>query len=175
MEESRLIHESTKLEGVLQLRPITDFQDHRGRYLELYNKKAYSDAGIKIKFIQDDVSISKRHVLRGIHGDYKTWKLVTCLYGSIYLIVVDNRPHSSQYRKWQCFEISEVNRLQILIPPGFGNGHLVLTDLAVFHYKQSTYYEPDGQFTIYWNDPKFSFSWPVENPVLSLRDSGFGQ
>lgn len=172
MHESHLIHEATKLEGVLVLRPTTDFQDQRGRYLELYNKSAFFGAGVNVEFVQDDVSISKKDVLRGIHGDHTTWKLVTCLYGSIHLIVVDNRPTSSQYRVWQSFEISELNQVQVLIPPGFGNGHLVLTDQAVFHYKQSTYYEPKSQFTILWNDPDFSFFWPVRNPILSLRDSG---
>ena len=115
--------------------------------------------------------LQKKNVLRGIHGDSKTWKLVSCLYGKFYLIVVNNDKNSSQYRLWQSFEISDENRTQVLIPPNFGNAHLVLTDIAIFHYKQNTNYDRDGQFTIKWNDPSFNFKWPITNPILSGRDS----
>ena len=168
---SKLIVEQTTLQDVLQIRPLTDFSDHRGRYLELYNKEAFLNAGISMEFPQDDVSISKNGVLRGIHGDEGTWKLVTCLSGSIHLIVVNNDERSTQYRQWQSFLINDKNRIQILVPPKFGNGHQVISDTAVFHYKQSSYYLPGQQFTIAWNDPFFGFDWPSKNPVLSFRDS----
>lgn len=163
--------EETSLFGVLQILPPTDFVDHRGRYLELYNQGLFFESGIKIEFPQDDISVSKRNVLRGIHGDNKTWKLVTCVYGSIHLIVVNNDSHSDEFRKWQSFLITEANRIQILIPPMFGNGHLVMSDSAVFHYKQSEYYEPDTQFTINWSNPIYNFDWPTRNPILSKRDA----
>lgn len=169
--KNALIHRSL-LEGVLQIYPPTDFTDVRGRYLELYNEAIYKNFGIEVNFIQDDVSISKKNVLRGIHGDTSTWKLVTCVYGSIHLIVVNNDNTSQEYRKWQSFRIDEKNRFQILIPPKFGNGHYVLSDYAVFHYKQSTYYKPEEQFTISWNDSSFKFDWPSTNPILSPRDQG---
>jgi dTDP-4-dehydrorhamnose 3,5-epimerase len=171
MHVSKLNVEKTTLRDVLQIRPLTDFADHRGRYLELYNKEAYLNAGIDIDFPQDDVSISKSGVLRGIHGDEDTWKLVTCLIGSIHLIVVNNDESSAQYRQWASFLINDKNRLQILVPPKFGNGHQVISEIAVFHYKQSSYYLPGQQFTIAWDDPLFGFNWPSKNPILSFRDS----
>jgi dTDP-4-dehydrorhamnose 3,5-epimerase len=150
--------ENTDLEGVKKIIP-TIFKDHRGSYTEIYNKNFMIKNKINIDFIQDDISISHKNVLRGIHGDNKTYKLVSCLYGKFQLIVVDNNFKSKQYRKWQSFEISFENRFQILIPPMFGNGHLVLSKKCIFHYKQNTNYDRIGQFTIKWNDPLFNFKW----------------
>jgi dTDP-4-dehydrorhamnose 3,5-epimerase len=160
----------TKLDGVLLINPPTIFTDFRGAYIETYNETLYNDAGITVKFIQDDISISSKHVLRGIHGDGVTWKLVSCLYGEFYLAVVNWDKDSSQYGQWLSFNLSDKNHLQVLIPPKFGNGHVVLSDTAIFHYKQNTYYNRAGQFTISWNDPGLNISWPVKNPVLSARD-----
>jgi dTDP-4-dehydrorhamnose 3,5-epimerase len=137
-----------------------------------YNKKLFQDAGLTQDFIQDDISTSYRNVLRGIHGDSKTWKLVSCLKGSFYLVVVNNDSSSLQFGKWEGFTLSDVNRKQVLIPPKFGNGHLVLSESAIFHYKQTTDYDRKGQFTLLWNDPEFDIWWPTDNPILSRRDSG---
>jgi len=161
----------TGLDGVLEITPPTIHEDFRGHYVETYNEDIYNEAGIRIKFKQDDISVSRKDVLRGIHGNQDTWKLVTCLYGAFYLIVVNNDVTSSQYRKWQGFNLSDVNRKQILIPPKFGNGHLVLSELAIFHYKQNTNYDQSSQFTIKWNDPDFKFLWPkTRNLIMSNRD-----
>lgn len=163
--------DSTKLQGVKIITPPTVFEDFRGHYVETYNEEIYKSGGIEVDFKQDDVSVSRRHVLRGIHGNSDTWKLVSCLFGSFYLVVVNNDPESSQYRQWQGFTLSDVNRQQILIPPKFGNGHLVLTDIAIFHYKQNTNYKKESQFTLKWNDPELNIWWPVKSPViLSQRD-----
>tara|TARA_B100000674_G_C37636126_1_gene821165 strand:- start:59 stop:583 length:525 start_codon:yes stop_codon:yes gene_type:complete len=162
----------SRLEKVSIIQPATIFHDERGTYIETYNEKLYRDGGVKIEFIQDDISISKKNVLRGIHGDQETWKLVTCLSGAFYLIVVNNDPSSGEYKKWQSFILTSENNVQILIPPKFGNGHVVLSEDAIFHYKQSTYYNREGQFTIKWNDPEFNFEWPISNPITSARDSG---
>lgn len=164
--------EKTELDGVLIIDPPTNFKDFRGAYIELYNEKIYKKAGISQNFIQDDISTSKQNVLRGIHGDELTSKLVSCLYGEFYLVVVNNNRNSSQFMKWTSFYLSDVNRKQVLIPPMFGNGHLILTDVAIFHYKQTTEYNREGQFTIKWNDPEYDIWWPIKNPVLSVRDGG---
>jgi dTDP-4-dehydrorhamnose 3,5-epimerase len=164
--------DKTDLDGVLIIDPPTNFQDFRGSYIELYNERIYKKNGIKQNFIQDDISTSKHNVIRGIHGDFTTFKLVSCLYGEFYLVVVNNDPDSLQYKKWQSFHLSDTNRKQILIPPKYGNGHLVLSDFAIFHYKQTTEYNREGQFTIMWNDPNFKIKWPSKNPILSKRDSG---
>jgi len=164
--------EKTNLEGVLIIDPPTNFKDFRGSYIELYNDRLYKTHGINENFIQDDISTSKYNVLRGIHGDATTCKLVSCLYGQFYLVVVNNNPISKQYKQWQSFYLSDENRKQILIPPKFGNGHLVLSEIAIFYYKQTTEYNREGQFTINWNDPEYKIKWPVKNPILSKRDGG---
>lgn len=156
----------TMLPGVLLIKPDV-FEDHRGQYIEIYNEKDYPDyKGTPIKFVQDDISVSRFKVLRGVHGDHHTWKLISCLYGHIYLVVVaPNRlTHES-------FTISEHNRRQVLVPPSHGVGHVVLTDKAIFHYKQSTHYDRESQFTIKWNDPALAIDWPIKDPILSQRDS----
>ena len=160
----------TELEGVLLIKPATIFKDFRGTYVETYNEKLYHDAGIDVKFVQDDISVSKKNVLRGIHGDTETCKLVSCLIGKFYLVIVNCNPQSPQFGKWQSFTLSDENRLQVLVPPQHGVGHLVLSDIEIFHYKQSTYYNRATQFTYLWNDPRFGIKWPVENPILSERD-----
>ena len=164
--------EKTDLEGVLIIDPPTNFRDFRGEYIEIYNQRLYEENGIRQNFIQDDISTSKKNVLRGIHGDATTCKLVSCLYGEFYLVVVNNNPESKQYKQWQSFSLSDVNRKQVLIPPMYGNGHLVLSDKCIYHYKQTTEYNREGQFTIMWNDPEYNIKWPIQNPILSKRDGG---
>jgi len=161
-----------KLNGVVVIKPPTVFEDQRGTYVELFNEELYKKAGVNVSFIQDDISTSTRHVLRGIHGDGETWKLVSCLYGKFYLVVVNWDAASPQYRQWESFVLSDHNHLQVLIPPKFGNGHVVLSDTAIFHYKQTTQYNRAGQFTILWNDPSLNIWWPIANPILSRRDAG---
>jgi dTDP-4-dehydrorhamnose 3,5-epimerase len=162
----------TELEGVLLIKPPTVSEDFRGVYVETYNEKMYHEAGIKVHFVQDDYSMSSRNVLRGIHGDAETWKLVSCPLGRLYFVVANCDESSKQYRKWTSLILSEENKLQVLVPPKFGNGHLVLSERAIFHYKQSSYYSRTGQFSIKWNDPRFGIWWPTKEPILSKRDSG---
>ncbi len=164
--------ETTALDGVLLVEPPTRFEDFRGEYVETYNQALYRAAGIGWDFIQDDVSISSRHVLRGLHGDGTTAKLISCLVGKFYLVVVNNDPASPQYRQWTSFTLSEKNRLQVLVPPKFANGHLVLSDTAMFHYKQTSEYDRSGQFTLLWNDPELGLWWPIKDPIVSRRDAG---
>ena len=159
----------TNLLGVLKIK-LTSFEDHRGSYIETYNKNFFIEKGIKVDFLQDDISISHKNVLRGIHGDQKSWKLISCLYGEFQLVVVNNDPQSNEYKKWESFNLSFENKMQVLVPPKFGNGHLVLSDKCIFHYKQNSEYDRLGQFTIKWNDPSFGFKWNISNPILSERD-----
>jgi len=167
-----MIVEKTQLDGVLKITPPTNFEDFRGSYVEIYNESLYKKSGVACDFIQDDISASRKNVLRGIHGDRETWKLISCLHGSFYLLIVNNDENSTQFRNWESHTLSDSNRTQILIPPKFGNGHLVLSDSAIFHYKQTTEYDRNGQFTILWNDPKWNFWWPETSPILSMRDQG---
>lgn len=171
-----------KLEGILLFK-LDTFEDFRGEYVELFNEKLYSkeikkalkgtvyeNGARKLKFVEDDISTGTKSVLKGIHGDNKTWKLVSCLFGKFYLVVVNNNPKSKDYGKWESFTLSDKNRLQVLIPPLYGNGHQILSGYDIYHYKQSSYYDPKSQFTIKWNDHKYNIWWPIKNPILSRRD-----
>ncbi len=159
----------TELDGVLLVKPAI-FEDFRGEYVETYNEEEYRKKGIPWRFLQDDISISTRGVLRGIHGDAETWKLISCLYGKFYLVVVNCDAASPHFGRWQSFTLSAGNRHQVLVPPLYGNGHLVMSEMTIFHYKQTTYYNPKGQFTYTWNDPRLGIWWPIRNPIVSRRD-----
>ena len=162
--------EKTTLPGVLLIKP-TAFEDFRGYYEETYNEEMYNKAGITAKFIQDDISVSHKNVLRGIHGDGETTKLISCYHGEFFFVVVDCDEASPTFLKWESFTLSAKNRFQVLVPPKHGNAHLVLSDSAIFHYKQTTYYNPKGQFTYKWNDPRLNIKWPIEGkPIISKRD-----
>ena len=116
---------------------------------------------------------SRKNVLRGLHGDDVTWKHITCVWGEIYLVVVDNRPESENYLKWDSFIISERNHLSVLVPPNFVNGHLCLSDECLFHYTQSypeDYVDWMNQDTLKWNDVRIGINWPIDNPILNWRD-----
>ena len=144
------------------------FTDYRGDLYTTWKKNDFS-----LEFNHDKVSTSRKHVLRGIHGDQKSWKLVTCLYGEIYFVLVDNRESSDTFLKWESMMLTDRNRKQVLIPPGVGNGFLVMSHRSVFHYKWSyegEYADVDQQFTIKWNDPTIGIDWPIDNPILSVRD-----
>lgn len=165
--------EKTELPDVVLIKPDV-FEDFRGQYIEIYNEDKYRGGfkllGISPNFVQDDISISSKYVLRGIHGDSVTTKLISCLYGKFYLVVVDCRIDSSTFGEWEAFTLSDRNRWQVLIPPGYGIAHLILSEQAIFHYKQTTYYEPSRQFTYRYDDPRFNIYWPTKNPILSVRD-----
>ena len=164
-----MIVQKTQLEGVLQIQ-LDTFEDHRGWYVETYNEHKYNEAGIDIKFVEDDISVTRKNCLKGVHGDQDTCKLISCIHGSFYLAVVNNDPTHPQFRQSQGFTLSDRNNIQILVPPKFGNGHVALTETSVFQYKQSTYYNPKAQFTIVWNDPEYNIWWPFSSPILSKRD-----
>ncbi|MHB8130903.1 MAG: dTDP-4-dehydrorhamnose 3,5-epimerase family protein [Mobilitalea sp.] len=159
----------TKLKGVLLIQPDI-FKDHRGEYVEIYNEKLLKKNGVCVKFVEDDMSVAKKNVLRGIHGDKLTWKLISCLSGECFFVVVNCDCDSKDFGKWESFILSDKSRKQVLIPPKYGNGHFVLSEKVVFHYKQSAHYNPKRQFSYKWDDPKFNIKWPAKNPILSKRD-----
>ncbi len=160
----------TELVGVKLLVPEA-FADHRGTYVELYDTEKYRTACGGLDFVQDDVSTSHERVLRGLHGDFVTTKLVSVLHGEGYAVLADNRPESRTYRRWQAFTLTAENRNQLLIPPGIGNSVLCVRGPLVYWYKQTTHFAEGRQFTIRWNDPEWGFVWPIDDPILSARDA----
>jgi dTDP-4-dehydrorhamnose 3,5-epimerase len=166
---------TTKLKNVLMLKREY-FEDHRGTYEPIYNYKDYNEViekeiGEKIIFLEDDIAISSKNVLRGLHGDDRTWKLVTCLKGRYFINVLNYDKDSIDFGKYESFVLSEYNKIQLLIPPKHGHGYVVMSDEAIFHYKQSCIYRGiKEQFTIQYNDSRFNMWWPIDNPILSKRD-----
>jgi len=162
--------EEAKIHGVKTITPKR-FNDFRGSYIEIYDSQKFNDCCDDIIFVQDDISISKKHVLRGLHGDYRTTKLVTVIKGTGYALIADNRPESPTYRMWESFTLSDKNMKMILLPPGIGNSILAMDDEIIYYYKQNTHFLDGKQFTIKWDDPVWNFWWPIKNPILSKRDS----
>ncbi len=146
------------------------FREYRGDIWTTYKKKNFP---VELDFIHDKYSSSRKNVIRGIHGDYKTWKLVSCLQGEIYFVVVDNRQDSENYLKWDCMMLDDKDRRQVLLPPGFGNGFCVMSESAVFSYKlayDGEYSDVDQQFTLKWDDSRVNINWPIKDPILQARD-----
>ena len=167
------IEKSKEIDGVYIFYPSFG-KDSRGIiYTSFYNDnfKDYLPTGLSFK--HDKFSSSKQNVLRGIHGDTKSWKLITCVYGEIYQVVVDCREDSPTYKCWEAFTINSENPKLILIPPKMGNSFFVNSDIAIYHYKlayKGEYLDAEDQFSIKWNDPSIGIKWPNENPILSARD-----
>jgi len=145
------------------------FKDHRGYYWTSWRKGNIK----KIYFKHDKFSLSKKNVLRGLHGDKKTWKLVSCPYGKFNLVIVNYIKNSKNYLKSKSIILSQKNGKQVLIPPNYANGHLCLSKECLFHYKLSykgRYLDAKDQFSLRWNDPKLKLKWNIKNPILSKRD-----
>jgi dTDP-4-dehydrorhamnose 3,5-epimerase len=159
---------NTKFEKA-KLLEIPIFRDFRGDYVETYNENIYASLGVP-PFVQDSFSTSRKDVLRGFHGDSSTWKLIQVVSGEVYEVIADFNKGSSTYLQWQAFLIGERDRHQLLIPPGFGNAMLALTDNVVYYYKQTTYYGKPTQFTYYYDSPALKVFWPITDLILSERD-----
>ncbi len=159
-----------KLEKVRKISRYV-FEDFRGFYHETFNSLMFEEMDVNINFLQDTTSVSKKNVLRGYHGDNETWKLFSCLHGSVLFSVICFDELSPDYLRVASYELTGTEGLSILLPPKYGNAHYVISNNAVFHYKQSTLYSgPQKQFTIRWNDPKIENVFKNINPILSERD-----
>ena len=155
---------------------LADIKEYSLSYHEDYRGEiftTYKDSLEGRKFDHDKICIRPQNCLVGIHGDYNTWKLITCLYGNVYCVLVDKRPESDDLNKHKTFILNNKNKKQLLLPPGIGNSFLVLSESCVYNYKLSyvgEYVDCDDQFTLRWNDPLYGIDWPIENPILSPRD-----
>lgn len=156
--------EITPLEGVLVVHPDV-FGDERGFFMESYNEKRYSDIGIQGNFVQDNLSRSKRGVLRGLHfqtGEYEQGKLVQVIAGKVWDVAVDIRKESKTYGQWFGVELSGENKTQFWIPPGLAHGFVTLEDDTIFSYKCTQLYAPEHEDGILWNDPTLNITWPID-------------
>jgi len=164
----------TKLSGVLVLEPKV-FQDDRGYFLETWNRTRYEQTGIPVHFVQDNISFSKKGILRGLHFQYpqSQGKLIQVLSGEVLDVVVDIRIGSPTYGQWIGEFLSELNHKQIYVPPGFAHGYCVTSVTAHFSYKCTDFYNPATEHGIIWNDPDIGIEWPAEQPVLSAKDKTY--
>ena len=166
--------QKTSLKDVFLIKPEV-FGDHRGFFMESYSKKKFQEAGIEALFVQDNHSKSeKKGVLRGLHfqrAPHTQAKLVRVTKGSVYDVVVDLRKDSETFGKWEGFELSAENFQMLFVPRGFAHGFCTLEDDTEFLYKADDFYDPPSEGGIAWDDPDLKIDWPVENPVLSERDT----
>lgn len=162
----------TSLGGLKLIVPAVH-QDERGYFKETYSQTRYDAAGISGPFVQDNLSVSRKHVLRGMHYDSRMAKLVQVLSGRIFDVAVDMREGSPTYKQWDAAELSAENHQQFYIPAGFAHGFLVLSDRAVVMYKQTALYDPAQERAISWDDPSVGIEWPLGGaaPILSAKDA----
>jgi dTDP-4-dehydrorhamnose 3,5-epimerase len=164
---------NTKLKDCVIIEPKV-FGDDRGFFLEIFQAERYSQlAGINLPFVQDNHSRSSRGVLRGLHFQ-KTkpqGKLVRVVRGEVYDVALDIRKGSPTFGQWEGVILSEENKRQFWVPPGFAHGFLVLSDTADFEYKCTDYYDPSDEGSVLWNDPDLDIPWPVADPILSNKDA----
>lgn len=162
---------TTPLSGLLLIEPKV-FEDPRGFFLETFNAAKYAQAGVPGTFVQDNWSRSVKDTVRGLHFQHPKGqgKLVWASRGSVWDVAVDIRKGSPTFGKWFGVELSEANKKQLWIPPGFAHGFCVLSDTADFQYKCTELYAPDCEQAIAWNDPELAVDWPTKTPLLSKKD-----
>jgi dTDP-4-dehydrorhamnose 3,5-epimerase len=167
--------ERLAIPDVLLLRPKV-FGDHRGFFLESWNRKSFAEAGLDVDFVQDNHSRSTRHTLRGLHYqvEHAQGKLVRVTLGAVFDVAVDLRRSSPTFGRWVGMELSEANNQMLWVPPGFAHGFLVLSESADFQYKCTDYYAPAHERTLLWNDPALGIEWPLPagvSPLLAKKDA----
>lgn len=168
-----MIVTSTSIPDVLIFEP-KKYDDDRGYFYESFNQHLFEEAvGRKITFVQDNQSQSRKDVIRGLHyqmAPSAQGKLVRCVLGEVYDVAVDIRPDSPTYGQHVGVHLSAENRKQLWIPEGFAHGFATLSEIAIFLYKTTNYYDPVSERSILWSDTAFNIDWKVANPVLSDKD-----
>jgi dTDP-4-dehydrorhamnose 3,5-epimerase len=167
----RLKIHKTSLPGVLVIEPQVHGDD-RGWFMETYNGAQFEKAGLPATFVQDNHSMSKQGVVRGLHYQLHEpqGKLVRCVRGAIYDVAVDIRRSSPHFGKWTGVELTAENKLMLWVPPGFAHGFSVLSEEAEVIYKCTTLWHQPSDRSILWNDPQIGIDWHVANPVLAPKD-----
>lgn len=163
-----------EIEGLCVIEP-TVFKDERGFFMETYNQQDFKEAGLDMKFVQDNQSMSTKGVLRGLHfqKQYPQGKLVRVIRGAVFDVAVDLRKSSKTFGKWFGVELSAENKKQFYIPEGFAHGFLVLSDEAEFVYKCTDFYHPNDEGGLAWNDKEIGVDWPITEDmqlIISEKD-----
>lgn len=165
--------EPTGLDGVLLFEPQV-FSDERGFFFESYNARRFHEAtGVEPLFVQDNHSLSRRNVVRGLHYQVQApqGKLVRVIAGAVFDVVVDLRAGSPSFGRWIGTELSSENRRQLWVPPGCAHGFLTLSEHAECLYKTTGFWAPEHERTLLWNDPQLAIDWPLSGkPILSAKD-----
>ena len=158
--------------GLVLLQPRV-FRDERGFFMETYHATRYRDAGIGSAFVQDNLSFSKKGVLRGLHfqNPHGQGKLVHVLQGEVFDVAVDVRVGSPTFGEWKSFHLSSENMRQLWVPAGFAHGFCVLSEVALFAYKCTDFYVTTAERSLRWDDPDIGIQWPEKSPVLSDKDA----
>lgn len=162
----------TGIEGLLIIEP-TVFSDDRGYFLESYNKLRYKEAGLNFEFVQDNISKSKKGTVRGLHyqiGEFSQGKLCQVIIGEVLDVAVDIRFGSPTFGKHVSVILSEKNKKQFWLPPGFAHGFSVLSEEAIFSYKCTQAYDKNSERGILYSDHDLSIDWKVNNPIVSDKD-----
>ena len=169
------INDGTVIKGLYEIQPEV-FGDSRGYFLEAYNEREFFQAGLTMKFVQDNQSKSTRGVLRGLHfqTQHPQGKLIRTISGRVYDVVVDLRNDSLTFGKYFGVVLDSEKQNMLYIPQGFAHGFLVLSDFAVSHYSCTDFYDPKGESGLMWNDPEIAVDWNIDGnllePVLSEKD-----
>jgi dTDP-4-dehydrorhamnose 3,5-epimerase len=159
----------TELNDLVLIEP-TVHGDERGFLVETFRENALAELGIGVGFVQDNHSRSSGRVLRGVHMQRGQAKLVRCPRGRVWDVAVDLRPGSPTYKRWEGHELDDERHRQFYIPAGFGHGFCLLSDEADVTYRLSSYYDPELDTGVAWDDPEIGIEWPISDPVLSERD-----
>lgn len=164
--------EKTFIEGLLIIHPSV-FGDHRGYFMESFRKDKFEEQGVAANFVQDNQSMSKKNILRGLHFQkppFAQGKLVQVIKGAVLDVAVDIRKDSPTYGKHYTIELSEENKTMFWIPPGFAHGFLTLHDDTIFAYKCTEYYNPESEGGVLWNSDSLNINWGINDPILSQKD-----
>jgi dTDP-4-dehydrorhamnose 3,5-epimerase len=161
----------SEIKGLLMIE-ADSFGDQRGYFMETWHRERYSQCGIKEDFVQDNLSYSEHGVLRGLHfqNPQGQGKLVYVIKGEVYDVAVDIRKGSPTFGKWEGHYLSDENRRQLYIPPGFAHGFCVTGESALLAYKCTDFYNRETEKGLLWNDPDLGIKWPLEEPLLSEKD-----
>jgi dTDP-4-dehydrorhamnose 3,5-epimerase len=172
MGRETMIIRKTAISGILVIEPDV-YHDSRGSFAETWSARRLAAEGFHETFVQDNISWSTKGVLRGLHfqNPVAQGKLLSVLMGEVFDVAVDLRIGSPTFGKWYGGVLSKDNLHQLYVPPGFAHGFVVLSDLAIFHYKCTASYNKDSEKTLLWNDPDLGIEWPIKNPIVSEKDN----